>query len=901
VTTLKLGWTNPLTDAFGAHPLLGPVLDLNDGAVFCLTTPEGLALSAPRKSVTLTGNPRTQGERAVRALYQHNREATISLILGPGASYAALIASVRSLVAWLDAPPASPIAVQWQPPNAQAPVYLDVVAAAHTIPADEGDWLRLQLEPIEIVLVVRPGLRGDRVWLQNLVVNPGFEAPSGPGVLVFSDSFANTNAYSVQAGAAPAVAGNVMTIPNGGRVAFGSPAWGAINAWYVRFQYVSGAVPDFYLHFTDVNNFLDCYVGSTTLTLRQVVGGTVHTLGTSNAYTALTNLGWYWLLLTQFPSVPGNAPDVQAVLYSDNAGAVGSQITFLGPVPTYDGVTALVGQPQIGVSGNSLPIGGAYGGVHTVALFGPGGWQFDGNNGSGSCSGAWDGASGPEGRSGSGAANTYAGGPATSFGAARIDLPPAGTVNTFWTHYNGGSPAGSWAIPLQAGGDVLAASAWVRSSGLSGTATIALQVYEYDASGTFLRQTTLQQVTGNQASWTHLAGTVTTSGGTSFVSVFVNVVETTAGGSANGTVWLDNVLAYDQTATGMTSMPYCELRFPQSPAQLLVSGLMGDMPAPAFLALGTYLASWAPGNFLVYALGRRGAANANARLVAPSVGAYATGSSPQSVAVLDSSSYGGYYISASVGGGGWNPRGFSPTGADEPGMYHLLARMLTTQAAGNLGNVEVRVVTQQRSLAWYGNSTGSDIVGSYYGPYVYPFSASSTWTVCDAGQAVLPPWPAGALTDPSQLYLTPRPNTADLTSGGSTLRCGWQLLLPIDGSLLVGVINNPSNGPLTVTAQWLWSYFDGLLMQRGGPNDVPSQSYSVEAAPLLNAAHSGGGAGTTGSGAINVNSGADPMLLVDPTLGGGVNQLAGYITDSTADVLPLVAEIAYTPLYLYPR
>jgi hypothetical protein len=52
-------------------------------------------------------------------------------------------------------------------------------------------WLRLQMEPIEIVFLARPGLRGDRITLDNLVTNPGFEAPSGPSVQVFGDSFAN--------------------------------------------------------------------------------------------------------------------------------------------------------------------------------------------------------------------------------------------------------------------------------------------------------------------------------------------------------------------------------------------------------------------------------------------------------------------------------------------------------------------------------------------------------------------------------------------------------------------------------------------------------------------------------------------------------------------------------------
>jgi hypothetical protein len=36
LTTLKLGYKDPLTDTFGAHPLLGAALDLNDGRTFTL-------------------------------------------------------------------------------------------------------------------------------------------------------------------------------------------------------------------------------------------------------------------------------------------------------------------------------------------------------------------------------------------------------------------------------------------------------------------------------------------------------------------------------------------------------------------------------------------------------------------------------------------------------------------------------------------------------------------------------------------------------------------------------------------------------------------------------------------------------------------------------------------------
>lgn len=202
-TTRRLGWTNPLTDAFGAHPRLGPVLELNDGVTFTLATPDGIELPPPPRTVVAAGNIRAQGEDATRAVYRHNRRAVARVLLGPMASYADLVANVRALVAWLAGPPDAPFAIQYQPIGASAPVYLDVVAAAHDIPEDEGQWQRLQFEPIELVFFCRPGLRGDRVTLQNLIVNPGFEAPSGPGVNVFADAFASANAYAAQAGAAP--------------------------------------------------------------------------------------------------------------------------------------------------------------------------------------------------------------------------------------------------------------------------------------------------------------------------------------------------------------------------------------------------------------------------------------------------------------------------------------------------------------------------------------------------------------------------------------------------------------------------------------------------------------------------------------------------------------------------
>ena len=914
MTTLKLGWTNPLTDSFGAHPVLGPVLDLNDGVSFTLVSPDGLDLPAPRRTVVQGGNIRSQGERASRAIYRTNREAIAQLIVGPGASYSALVSSIRTLVSWLSAPPSSPITLQYQPFNASSPVYLDVVAAAHDIPADESDWLRLQFEPIEIAFIARPGMRGDRQTLQNLVCNPGFELPSGPGVTVFNDSFANANAYKLLAGSAPTVAGNVMTIQSGSTLLFGSTVWSAINLWQVRFNYFNGLSFFFYPHYKDGNNHLQVFYGGTTLFLTHVVGGTGHDLA-SGALT-LANSTYYWLQVTQHQTCPGDAPAVTVTICADNAGAPGSALLTLGPIATYDAFTALNGQMGFQCSGGNLLVGGNFANVHIVALFGPGGWPVIGNTGTGLVTGAWETGFGsptigapatlPASTAGPGSAAN--GGPVQSFGALRFDLPPAGTVSASWVNYNGGTltPPNAYPIPVASAGDVFGVAFWVKTSGLSGTAITRIVVNEYDVNGTFLRQSTVGSQTGNIASWTRQSGTVTTGANTAYLALSLQVADATAGASASGMVWFDNVQCWDQTTTGLSAMPYCELRQPQSPAPLLVSGILGDLPAPSYLALGTYLSNWPLGGTLQYAVGRRARADAAAQgqMVGLCCGWFSTNASPTSTPILDAASWGGEFARTTVTAG-WNPRPVSPRSSDEPGGYHMLCRFLSQQAVGNLGNVEVRAVTQQRSQCWYGQLNLSDQLGTYYGPYSYPLTQSNVWTLVDAGQVALPPFNAGALTDPTQTYLTPHPQWADLTSGGSVCEVTWGALLPVDGSLVYGILNNPSNAYGAIAAQYVWAYLDGLLVNRAGVGDGPAWTYSVESAPAPNPAHAGGGPGTGNTGVINVNSGADPYLTVDPTLElsgqGGVNQMVGYIADQNAAVLPFFGEIRYSPLYLYPR
>jgi hypothetical protein len=183
-----------------------------------------------------------------------------------------------------------------------------------------------------------------------------------------------------------------------------------------------------------------------------------------------------------------------------------------------------------------------------------------------------------------------------------------------------------------------------------------------------------------------------------------------------------------------------------------------------------------------------------------------------------------------------------------------------------------------------------------------PYTQQNVWTVYDAGQVAIPPFPVGSLTDLSQTYLTPRSQLGDASGSPQAAQMNFGALLPVDGSLLVAVVNNPSNAPFAVTNQWLWTYFDGLAMAWGGD---PGWTYSLESQASPNAGHGGAGPGSQTSGNINVNSGADPCLTLDPSLmnssGVSVQQLVASVSDQAGTVLPVACEVSYTPLYLWPR
>jgi hypothetical protein len=164
------------------------------------------------------------------------------------------------------------------------------------------------------------------------------------------------------------------------------------------------------------------------------------------------------------------------------------------------------------------------------------------------------------------------------------------------------------------------------------------------------------------------------------------------------------------------------------------------------------------------------------------------------------------------------------------------------------------------------------------------------------------------MADPTQIYQIPHGQWAGSSGSSYEADAGWLALLPIDGSLLYGQLIDPGNGSQTVTNQWLWTYDDSLLVNRASAQDGPALAYSVESLATPNAAHAAASTGTLTTGVLNVNGSADPYLLLDPSTtisgqapAGGINQLAAIIADASATILPLAADLLYSPLYLLPR
>jgi hypothetical protein len=675
----------------------------------------------------------------------------------------------------------------------------------------------------------------------------------------------------------PAANAASISLPVGAAALFGDANWKSIAGFQVCFRALAGADARFFLHYTDSNDQLYADLSGGTLTLSQRIGGTTHQL--ASVACVLANEAQYWIRLTQFPQFgaggSAQAVLVQASVFANSGGQPGALIAQAGPVPTFDAVTALAGKAGVyAVSGGALGLAlGA-----TVTLFGPGSWYL-GNAGTGLASAAH-------------AASTYTGGPVASQRTAQVQAAPAGTLDAWLSTANTASPANAQANGYPAGpGVVMAAACVIQSSGLGSGCAQKLIGVECDVNGNVVRSTTLATLTGNQASWATLSGNWTTGASCAFVVLELRATDGTSG-SANGIINWDNVQLWNQTANG-SSMPYCELAF-NGPAQLVVSGLQGDVPALADVAIGAS-ASIAAGASLSCYLGRRAVAGWGAILTGSALVLSADG--VHNLYVYDPTMLNGaraQFLSASAN---WTPFLGTMPAVDLAGAFHLLARakVVDTPATGQY----VQPLTYLAQAAWIQTATAGNILAGINGQTINPFTAN-TWQVIDAGLAQAPAGPLSALDDSTQLWTT----IAFLNQVSTNeMDVDWMMLLPVDGELLALTLTNSVAG--ATIGGWIWLYADGFGEQQG----VTALTWSLETSRQPNAAHAGGAAGTSNF-APTLNGVGDRVLRVDPgvstvTPGGatnqGVNQFAGVLIDGNADLLPIVCQVSYSPLYLAVR
>ncbi len=880
---VQLGMYAPLSDSWTL------VLDLNDGQTLEVAA-EGLELPPPTLEVYGAGNPRVAGERVARGRYDA-RTITVTCEMGPLATEAALAGVVAQLLA-LQARTLAPtgagvagvgsaprVALLIQPPGCAAPYYADVLALAHDLAGvgSAAAWVRLRDDGLTLEVLCAPFLRGPRVVLDNLVVNPGMDQPAQ--VIAWADAATNANyagGYSVNAGSAPTISGNTLTLVAGTDVSLGAMNWGGIAQWAVAFTAQSAGTFTFWLHRTATNTGIQVVVNGTgSLSIVTDVAGVTTTLATGTL--TLTSGTRYWLVTSALPYISNNALAtlVQAQIFANSSGAIGAGIGSA----LYGAVTAAglqAGQCGFTAAGASLAIstgGGTNPAANQVTSLGASGWTANPTNSDATATPAWAGWDG---------AMTYPGGAWASQRALSLTAPPAGKLNAAWT---------SSLAPVTPGGTVTGRMQMAQA-GLSGTATVTLALLQYTSGGAFISTSALGTATAAQigSGWYAISGSVTLAANCAQAALACSVADATVGASAGATVWCDAA----QLNAGSTLLPYCANRFTAAPAQVQFSGLMGDVTAPCQIALGTSPAGAglaAGGSIALYA-GRRVLAGYGAALVGSALASGADGVNQQ--LVPDATAWGGMQTQFHGSGANYEPLITSGAVADDTGSYHVIARLRTHDTPATSQNIQPLAYLLQHP--WVGLAAKTDRLGIYQGPFVFPFTGAA-WQVVDAGQIALPPFPLASQADPMQVYATAG---ALNTSSSVELDADWGALLPVDGDVLAATFQNNSTG-ITLSG-WIWLYFDGLAAHATGS---ASATWSLETLAAPNPAHAGGGPGVTNQPTPALISSGDSVPQVDPAISTsaatGVNQWVVVVTDNNANILPVAVVLTYTPLYLEPR
>ena len=733
----------------------------------------------------------------------------------------------------------------------------------HIVATWDGTYARLYIDGTQVGTGATPGAQNlSDNWGRLAVTTSGLNYYSGQidEALFYQSTLTQaqiTQLYTLGTNSSTAtLASNTMTIPAAGRVQFGAP-WMAIQTWQVRFRYFTSQTVNFDVSWFDANNTLAVQTTGTALSCIQTVAGAPTTISTTAD--TLVNGVDYWITVTAFPPAMstnnGNAMFVRAQLAIDSNGAPGNQIALLNPTVAIYGV--LQTQPQISVTGAALGLSS-----NQVYQFGPGGWNFL-SYGQGLASLMYDQRTG----------NQYTGGPVASAAAAMVQAAPAGSTFAFLLKNaddTSTSTIQATAAPTK-NNHVIGYSAYINSSWLGTGCTEYLIIYEYDINGNYLRQNWSAILTGNQ-SWTKLSGTVTTGASTAFIMLALVGSDSTSG-SSNGTIWFDNVQMWDQTTT-QAAMPYCEMRFPQSIAQIMVSGLVGNVPAPAIIAMTGYCASFPAATSITYWMGRRSSSsNANV-LIAPTIFG-----DTQS---LSSPAYGGviYTFNAPSSNAGYD-LGFKAS--DLIGSYHRYIRAAISAASPTTAGLQWKFVESS------GLNTPTFLL-----PTVYPFSGTS-WVIVDGGGVAVPVSAIGSRVDSTGLSVS-----AFLSISNATIASvSAAAYLPNDTETFVGTMTASS----TNTNVFATVFWDGI--NQTATASIVTATYYPGIGWQPNYAGAINSYGPAQSGGYQFIPVCDSIPQVDPKLrtanAFGVNEWLLMITDSVSgSLMPCSVEISYEPTYMWP-
>ncbi len=856
LTTLQVCTYNEQTHVYTS------VFDLNDRVTTFLVTTH---LDQPKKVQVRNFNIRTPGQPISRFQYQ-NRHVQLSVNLH-GASTTALLTTIRSLLSAIEKPP---YFLRIMLPQGTQYSYIQVRAIAHNIPTETMPLLAGVIRQVQLDFECAPFFAGDWQTLQNLVANPGFEATGNISPTVFNDNYATINAYTTVSGSAPTVSANAMTVAVNSIITFGSQAWGPFASWTFRFQYQTNLNLSAFYHFNSPGNYIMATMNNNALSIVSVTGNVSTTLLTAG-FSSFSAGGYYWAVLRHMPNESQLPQNLHLEIYGDSSGVMGAQIAQITGV-TSANASWLTGPMGFAPGGVGVVLGGVASNDSVVTLFGPAPWSYN-SAGTGWASGVWD-------RSYS---NNYQGGPVNSLGAARVDFCAQGTAEGYWRSWNNTSAATvkQTASPCQ-GSTTYSFSAWTRSTGLSAGAKTYLLIYWFDNTGTVISGAYEVTLTGNNTYWTQMTGTITTASNAAYLGMILMAYDGTAGASANASIWFDNAQIWLTSLNA--AMPYCETTFETAPATMVLSGLLGDVPAPTLLSIGTLPngGSIAANHSISAYIGRKSAISNNMPMVCSAQsGSLNGGTIAQIVDATASNNVTLQYRTV-----GAVPMTVQGTAGDVVGVYHLFARIRMYDST--FATQTAQITIYETPNLWSGDMT--QVRGYAQSPVITPWTGN-LMQVIDCGLLTLPPFAKATEANLSGIYETPFIAIPNTTNG---VDVDWLALVPVDTEIAIAQFSTA--GMSVSLTGWVWLYFDGTWQMQGQGSSI---SWSLETAAAPDVALAGGGPGAA-TGSVPIPNG-DGGVWVDPSISSGVNQFVVVLTDDLANVLPLATQVEYQPLYLYPR